>query len=273
MNRVSNHTKTVLITGASSGIGAALAREYARRGAQLLLLARRAVRLQALAEELRANGTRVWVCEGDVTVDGDVKNAIAAAQTEGHAVDVVIANAGYSVSGTLQMLTLEDYRRQYETNVFGVLRTVYETLPALRASSGRLVIMGSVAGHAAAPGASAYASSKFAVRALADSLRGDLRREGIGLTLISPGFVDSDIRRTDNGGALHANAADPIPAWVRMRAGKAARKMVNAIENERAELVVTFHGKLIVFFARHFPALIRRVALRYVRWRKPPGVA
>jgi short-subunit dehydrogenase len=273
MNRVSIHTKTVLITGASSGIGAALAREYARRGAQLLLLARRTERLQVLAEELRASGTRVWVIAGDVTVAGDVTRAIAAAQTAGLTIDVVIANAGFSVSGTLQMLTLADYRYQYETNVFGVLRTVYETLDALRASGGRLVIMGSVAGHAAAPGASAYASSKFAVRALADSLRGDLGREGIGVTLISPGFVDSDIRRTDNRGALHAHAPDPIPEWVRMRAGKAARKMINAIESGRAELVVTLHGKLIVFFARHFPALVRRVALRYVRWRKPPGVA
>ena len=273
MNRVSNHAKTVLITGASSGIGAALAREYARRSAQLLLLARRTERLQALAEELRSSGVHVRVCEADVTVDGDVARAIAAAQAEGLMIDVVIANAGFSVAGTFQMLTLADYRRQYETNVFGVLRTAYEALPALRASTGRLVIMGSVAGHAAAPGASAYASSKFAVRALTDSLRGDLGREGIGVTLISPGFVDSDIRRTDNGGVVHAAARDPIPAWVRMRAGKAARKMVNAIENGRAELVVTLHGKLIVFFARHFPALVRRVALRYVRWRKPPGAA
>jgi short-subunit dehydrogenase len=273
MNRVANPAKTVLITGASSGIGAALAREYACRGAQLVLLARRAERLQSLAAELRTTGSRVVVSEGDVTVDGDVARAIAAAQTDGLAIDVVVANAGFSVSGTLQMLTLADYRRQYETNVFGVLRTVYESLPALRAVSGRLVIMGSVAGHAAAPGASAYASSKFAVRALADSLRGDLGREGVGVTLISPGFVDSDIRRTDNRGALHTGAPDPIPDWVRMRVDKAARKMVNAIEGGRAELVVTLHGKLIVFCARHFPALVRRFALRYVRWRKPPGVA
>ncbi len=271
MNRVANSAKTVLITGASSGLGAALAREYARRGARLVLLARRVTRLQELAQQLRASGRQVLVCAGDVTVDGSVAGAVAAAQQAGWPIDVVIANAGYSVAGTLQKLSLADYRRQYETNVFGVLRTAYESLAALRSSGGRLVIMGSVAGHAAAPGASAYASSKFAVRALADSLRGDLGQEGVGLTLLSPGFIDSDIRRIDNRGALHADAPDPIPEWVRMRAPAAARQMVNAIDRGRAEQVLTFHGRLIVFLARHFPALVRRFALRYVRWRKQPG--
>ena len=271
MNRVSNPAKTVLITGASSGLGAALAREYALRGANLVLLARRVTRLQDLAQQLRALGRQVLVCEGDVTVDGSVAGAVASADEAGWPIDVVIANAGFSVAGPLQKLTLADYRRQYETNVFGVLRTVYESLSALRSSGGHLVIMGSVAGHAAAPGASAYASSKFAVRALADSLRGDLRHDGVGLTLMSPGFIDSDIRRTDNRGALHVEAPDPIPEWVRMRSPAAARAMVNAIERGCAEFVVTFHGKLIVFVARHFPALVRRLSLRYVRWRKQPA--
>jgi short-subunit dehydrogenase len=258
----------VLITGASSGIGAALAREYARRGARLALLARRLDRLQALAAELRAGGAEVVVHSADVTRAGEVGAAVAACTAAGWSVDVVIANAGFSVAGTLQSLTLADYRRQYETNVFGLLQTVYESLPALRAARGRLAIMGSVAGHAAAPGASAYASSKFAVRALSESLRGDLAADGVGLTLISPGFVDSDIRRTDNRGQVHAGARDPIPAWVRMRADRAARVMANAIDRGRSEVVVTLHGKLIVFFTRHFPRLVRRVALRYVRWRK-----
>jgi short-subunit dehydrogenase len=181
---------------------------------------------------------------------------------------LVIANAGYSAAGTLQSLTLEDYRRQFETNFFGVLRTVYESLDALRASQGRLAIIGSVAGHVAVPGASIYASSKFAVRALAESLRGDLGREGVGVTLVTPGFVDSDIRRTDNRGQLHASAPDPIPAWLRMPTGKAARIIARGVQQGRGEIIVTVHGKLIVFFARHFPRAMRYVLLRHVRWRK-----
>ena len=267
------NTRTILITGASSGIGAALAREYARRGARLVLLARRSGRLETLAAELRAAGAAVAVHGADVTRAGDVAAAVAASTAAGWGIDVVVANAGFGVSGPLQKLTLADYRRQYETNVFGLLQTVYETLPALRASRGRLALMGSVAGHAAAPGGSAYASSKFAVRALAESLRGDLAADGVGVTLISPGFVDSDIRRTDNRGGLHATAPDPIPAWVRMRAPRAARIMANAIDRGRAEVIVTLHGKLIVFCARHFPRSVRRLSVRYVRWRKEAAAA
>ena len=264
---MSTTTLRVLITGASSGIGAALAAEYARRGARLLLLARRTELLSQLAGQLRAAGADVTIQTADVTRDGDVARSVAAWAADGQGIDIVIANAGFSVAGTLPQLTLADYRRQFETNVFGLLRTVYETLPALRAARGRLAIMGSVAGHVAAPGASAYAMSKFATRALADSLRGELGREGIGVTLISPAFVDSDIRRTDNRGQLHASAPDPIPAWLRMRTPQAARVMAAAIARGRAEVVVTLHGKLIVFLARHFHRTVR-AATRRIGWRR-----
>jgi short-subunit dehydrogenase len=258
----------VLITGASSGIGAALAREYVQRGRPVALLARRTEHLSRLAATLRALGATVSVHTGDVTRDGDVERCVQSLLAQGWRIDTVIANAGFTVSGTLPQLSMADYRRQFETNVFGVLRTVYEALPALRASRGRLVIMGSIAGHVAAPGASAYAMSKFAVRALAESLRGDLRGDDIGVTLISPGFIDSDIRRTDNRGQVSSDAPDPLPRWVRMRTARAARLMARGIAAGRDEVIVTFHGQVIVWTARHFPGLVRALARHYVRWRK-----
>jgi short-subunit dehydrogenase len=263
MSRTEN--PRVLITGASSGIGAALAENYARRGARLLLLARRSERLAELAERLRVTGAEVSIQTADVTHEGAVARAIADWAGES-GIDIVIANAGYSVTGPLTRLTLADYRRQFETNVFGVLRTVQESLPALRAAHGRLVIIGSVAGYVAAPGASAYAMSKFAVRALAESLRGELGREGIGVTLVSPAYIDSDIRRTDNRGLFHAGASDPIPAWLRMRTPQAARVIVRAIARGQDEVIVTFHGKLLVFIARHFHRTLRTV-VRRIGWR------
>jgi short-subunit dehydrogenase len=251
----------VLITGASAGIGAALAREFAGRGARLLLLARRLDRLEALAAELRAQGTEVEVARADVTCDGDVARAVAALSPSAP-LDVVVANAGFGVAGPIQRLTLGDYRRQYETNVFGLLRTVYETHDALAAARGQLVLIGSVAGHVATSGASAYASSKFAVRAISEAIRGDLASEGIRVTLVSPGFVDSDIRRTDNRGAVHAAVVDPIPGWLRVPAERAARAIVTGVARGRPELIITGHGKLIVFLARHFPGLVRAIIRR-----------
>jgi short-subunit dehydrogenase len=263
--------QTVLITGASAGIGAALARAYARRGARLALLARRTELLESLAGELRAQGAEVTVHAGDVTQDGDVARVVEALAARGVGIDVVYANAGFGVAGAIQKLSLADYQRHFDTNVFGVLRTIKETLPALRASRGHLVLVGSVAGHAASGAMSAYSMSKFAVRALAETLHVDLASEGIGVTLVSPGFVDSDIRRTNNQGVVQPEARDPIPAWLRVSAEAAAREILRGVDRGRAEIVVTGHGKFIVFIARHFPGLLRWAGRRLYRGRPEPG--
>ncbi|MGA1384646.1 MAG: SDR family NAD(P)-dependent oxidoreductase [Steroidobacteraceae bacterium] len=264
-------SQTILITGASSGIGAGLARAYARRGDRLALIARRLDLLEALATELRGLGAEVTVHQGDVTRDGDVLRVVEDLAAQGIGIDVVYANAGFGVAGNVQRLSIADYQRQFDTNVFGVLRTVKETVPALRKSRGRLVLVGSVAGHAASAGMSAYSMSKFAVRALAETLHGDLAPEGIGVTLVSPGFVDSDIRRTNNQGVVQVGAKDPIPAWLRVGTEQAAREIVRGVDRGKAEIVVTGHGKVIVFIARHFPGLLRWAGLRVYKGRPEPS--
>lgn len=262
-------TPAVLITGASSGIGAGLAREFARRGMHVALVARRADQLETLAQEIRSRGGRASAHRGDVTVDGDLARVVADLAQIGIVPGIVVANAGFGVVGAASRLALEDYRRQFETNVFGVLRTLQETLGALESTRGRFVVMGSIAGHISGPGGSAYAMSKFAVRALAEALHGDLKPLGVGCTLISPGFIDSDIRRVDNRGGLHEHVDDPVPEWLRMRTDAAARVMANGILRGRREVVVTFHGKVIVFFARHFPRLTRWLLVRANRGARP----
>jgi len=250
----------VLITGASSGIGEALALELARRGADLVLVARRQERLDQLADRILATGRRAVPIVADVTSQDSLGSAVERALVTFHRLDVVVANAGYGVSGRFNQLTLEDYKRQFETNVFGVVRTVEATLEALEQSRGRLALMGSVAGYVAAPGMSPYAMSKFALRAFADSLREELRPKGVSVTLISPGFVTSEIRRVDRLGVLHPEAPDPVPSWIQMPAETAARHIATAIARRRPEIVVTAHGKLIVQLARHAPRTMRLLA-------------
>jgi short-subunit dehydrogenase len=248
--------KTVLVTGASSGIGEAVARELARHGANLVLAARRRDRLHALAGELSPAGRTVAVSvEVDVTRDGSVEQAVAAAERAFGGLDVAIANAGFAVTGPLERLSLDDYRRQFETNVFGVLRTIYAALPALKRTRGQLAIMGSVSGHVPTPGLSPYNMSKFAVRALAEDLHDELAADGVGVTLLSPGFVVSDIGRVDNQGRRHEADGSRVPSWLRMPADVAARQIVAAIETRQREAVITTHGRLGVFFYRHAPWL------------------
>jgi len=248
--------RVVLVTGASSGVGAAIAREFARQGADLVLVARRFPRLLSLADELRATGRRALALMGDVTVDGAVEEAVKQALAAFGRLDVAVANAGFGVVGPFERLVLDDYRRQFETNVFGVLRTASATLPALRSSRGTLVIVGSVSGHVPTPGASAYAMSKAAVHALAGSLRAEVLADGVGVVLVIPGFVESEIRRVDNRGVHHPDARDPVPSWLVVPADRAARVIVRAVARRRREVVVTGHGKVVVWVARHLPSLL-----------------
>jgi short-subunit dehydrogenase len=248
--------RVALVTGASSGIGAALAREFARQGADLVLAARRLDRLERLAAELRAMGRQALAVACDVTQDGAVEQAVARGLEAFGRLDAAVANAGFGVVGPVERLTLADYRRQFETNVFGVLRTVYAALPALRRSRGTLVIVGSVSGHIPTPSTSAYAMSKAAVHALAGSLRGEVLADGVGVVLVSPGFVESEIRRVDNRGVHRPDARDPVPRWIVVRADRAARAIVRGVARRQREVVVTGHGKAAVWLMRLLPGVV-----------------
>lgn len=248
--------KVALITGASSGIGAAMAVEYARLGADVVLTARRADRLEEVAEKIRDHGRRALVVNCDVTSNGDLENAVSEAMESFGRIDRVIANAGFGVAKPLAKLGLEDYRRQFETNVFGVLRTVFATLGSLEQSRGCLAIIGSVSGYIAMPGSSPYSMSKAAVHKLAESLRFELARSNVGVTLIVPGFVVSEIRKVDNQGVYRPDARDRIPGWLPMDTDVAAQKIVRAVERRKRILVMTGHGRFAVLFQRYFPGLL-----------------
>lgn len=262
----------VFITGASSGIGAALSLEFAREGADVVLAARRRDRLESVAAGIGAIGRRAVVAPCDVTREGDLERAAAAGRAAFGKLDVVVANAGFGVTGVLERLSLDDYRRQLETNVFGVLRTVYATLDDLKKSRGRLVVIGSVSGYIALAGSSPYSMSKFAVRALADSLGHELAEHGVSVTLISPGFVESEIRQVDNRGILRTEKPAPrISAPMVMATPTAARKIVGAVVRRRREVVITALGKVSVFLHRHAPGLLAQIIRRFaIKGRREP---
>lgn len=260
--------RVVLVTGASSGIGRALATEYVRRGARVALLARRKDRLEELVASLGAD--RAMAVAADVCVDGDLERAVAEVTARFGRVDVVVANAGFSVSGPLEKLRLDDYRRQFDTNVFGVLRTIYATLPALRETRGSYALVGSVSGFVSVPGFTAYSMSKYAVRALAEGLDLELAPYGVSVTHVAPGFVDSEIRTVDNKGRLREDAKDPIPSWLVVPSEKAAREIANAIDARKSEAVITNHGRVFASLSRHLPGPVYgllRLGRRFV-----PGI-
>ncbi len=249
--------RVVLITGASAGIGEALAREFVARGWRAVLVARRVERIAALARELGEG--RCLAVPGDVTVDGDMEAAVARAKERYGRLDAVVANAGFGVNGAVTALRVDDYRRQFDTNVLGVVRTANAAIPSLTDTRGVFAAVGSVSGYLATPGTVPYAMSKFAVRAWCDGARAELAPRGIAVLHVAPGFVESEIRKVDRNGRLHEDHRDPVPAWLVMPARTAARQIVEAVEKRRPELVVTGHGKVGVFLARHAPGFVRAV--------------
>lgn len=259
--------KVVLITGASSGIGEAMALEFSAQGASVVLAARRKDRLDQLVGHITQQGGKALALACDVTQTNQLEEVIHTTINAFGRLDVVVANAGFSVAGNFEHLSVEDYQRQFETNFFGVIRTAKSALHALKHSRGSLVLIGSVNSYLSAPGASAYCASKFALRGLAEALTAELRPAGVAVTLICPGFVESEIRQINFKGEL-TDAKDPVPAWLVMPKAKAARQIVRAVASRRQEVVITGHGKFGAWIARHVP-WIPRLAFRWYRWNPP----
>ncbi len=192
-----------LITGASSGIGAATARHAAQAGYRLVLAARSVDRLQELAGELGGDERAVAV-RCDVTEWDDQEALVAATLERFGRLDVAFANAGFGASRGFLADTPEHWREMVLTNVLGAAYTVRATLPALKESKGHILLTGSVAGRRAIPG-SLYSSTKWAITGMGESLRQDVNDTGIRVTVVEPGQVDTPFFDNPGEGRLQAD--------------------------------------------------------------------
>lgn len=254
--------KVAWVTGGGSGIGRALAEEFARSGADVAVSGRRADKLEDTCAAIRSAGRRALAVPCDVTEDDAVRDAVAHVVAEFGRLDVAVANAGFSVMGRLEDLTEDEWRRQIDINVLGVVRTARHALPELRKHGGRLALIGSVSGHLCIPRSSAYSASKFAVRAIGLTLSQELAGTGVSCTTLHPGFVESEIARVDNAGRHHPERKDPRPHALMWSADRAAKVMARAIRKRKREVVFTGHGKLGAFLGRHAPGLVHLAVTR-----------
>lgn len=180
--------KVVFITGASTGIGHASAKMLLKNGFTVYATARRV----ELMKDLEEQGAIVMKC--DVTKDEDINNVVDTIIKKEGKIDVLFANAGYCLLGPVELHSSEDVKHQFDVNVVGCGRAISAVLPHMRKQqSGRVIITSSVAGHVAMPGASWYPATKHAQQGLADSLRMEVKEFGINVSLIEPGYIDTDI--------------------------------------------------------------------------------
>lgn len=252
----------VWITGGGSGIGRALALEFARRGADVAVSGRRVDKLEAVVREIEGAGRRGLAVPCDVPDDDQVARAVESVAGQFGRIDVAVANAGRGVLGPFEDLTGEMWRGQFDVNLFGAVNTARRALPELRKTRGRMVFVGSVAGLICMPGNSAYSASKFAVRAVALTLAQELKGSGVTSTIIHPGFVASDITKIDNLGGFHSDYEDRRPGMLVWPADRAARVMVRAAAARKREFTFTGHGRIGAFLGKHFPGIVHGVAHR-----------
>jgi NAD(P)-dependent dehydrogenase (short-subunit alcohol dehydrogenase family) len=182
-------TEAIVVTGASTGIGAAAAAEMARLGYVVFA----GVRSDADASVVCALHENVRALRVDVTVAAEVAAAADAVAASGLSVRGVVNNAGIAVAGPLEYLPVDELRRQFEVNLFGAVTVTQAFLPLLRPARGRLVFVGSISGRLASPFMAPYCASKFALRAVTDSLRVELSPFGLAVSLIEPGSVKTPI--------------------------------------------------------------------------------
>ncbi len=258
--------QAVWITGGGSGIGAALALAFARQGANVAVSGRRLERLEQVAEAVNATGTEGLAVVCDVTDDNSVAEAVARVTEQFGKLDVAVANAGFAVSGKIEDLSLDDWRRQFDTNVFGALSTINHALPALRESGGRLGLMCSVASMIASPKSGAYTASKYALRGIGQTLAIELAGSGVSCTLLHPGFVASEIVQVDNSGERDASRPDRRPKKLIWSAEAAAKVCVKALHRREREFTFTGHGKFGAFIGKHLPGLAHRVMTKNRGW-------
>ena len=244
------------ITGGGSGIGRELALLLGQEGAIVAVSGRRLDRLQEVVQELEKRGARAIAVPCDVTREDQLQDAVGRIVNDLKRLDLVIANAGFAVSGTIESLSAEDWRRQLETNVIGVAMTIRHGLPHLKTSGGRIGIIGSVAGMITYPKAGAYSASKYAVRAIGQTLSMELAGSGVSCTTVHPGYVETEIAQVDNQGKLNPAWRDRRPRVLLWPADRAARVILDAVHRRKWEVVFTAHGKVAAFLGKHTPGLV-----------------
>jgi short-subunit dehydrogenase len=252
----------VLVTGASQGIGYALAAVAARRGCKVVASARSAELLEKLAAEVRAAGGQIVTVVGDITDPAGRQSMLAAAEREYGGLDVLVNNAGIGATGHFMETQPETLRRIFEVNVFGTAEMLRDSLPLLRKGTQPLIVnISSVFGRRGYPARSLYSSSKFAIQGLSDAVRAELSKEGIGVLVVNPGLTQTNFSQN----MLERSARISLDHQRGSTPEQVAEATWNAVAADKTEITLTLNGKLLVFVNRFVPWVFELFARRKIR--------
>lgn len=253
--------RRAIVTGASSGIGRALAIELARHGVHLVVVARREERLRELVERIAAVGGNVEVVAGDITDPQTRRRALEAAESKLGGLDILVNNAGVGALGPFEDASVQRVRRVMEVNFFALVEMTRESLPLLKQGIRPMVVnVSSIVGHRGVPNRSEYSASKFAVQGFSEAIRAEFARLGVDVLVVSPGptqteFFDSELERTTDA---------KWPKHKPVGADRVAQLMVRAIRAGRHEIIPYHWGRVLCWLNRLSPRLMDGIMTRYV---------
>ncbi|HET7732019.1 MAG TPA: SDR family oxidoreductase [Usitatibacter sp.] len=257
--------KVVVITGASKGIGAELARQLAAKGAPLVLAARGVAEMERVAEECRALGAKAITVKADVAREADCRAIVSGAHLAFGGLDVLVNNAGMTMWARFEEIAdLSILERIMQVNYMGAVHCTRFALPYLRQSGGLVVGVASLTALTGVPTRSGYAASKHAMRGFFDSLRIELEGSGVGVTMVYPGFVATGIRENATGPDGKPIRVSPVKEGEVMGVEECARRIVRAIERREREVVMTARGKMAQWLKLLAPSLVDRIARRAI---------
>lgn len=253
--------KVVIVTGASSGIGLACAKLFAKQGAKVVLASRDTVKLNEISAELTANGLDSLVVGTDVCNIDDCKNLIQKTIEKYNRIDILVNNAGLSMRANFKDVELNVLEKLMNVNFWGTVYCTRYALPYITESKGSIVGITSIAGYIGLPGRTGYSASKFAMRGFLETIRNENIGHKLHVLIVAPGFTASNVRKaalTSNG---EPQGKTPREEGKMMTAEHVAVKIAKAIKHRRNNLVLTLiNGKLALLLNKIVPSLIGRVA-------------
>lgn len=245
---------TVIVTGATSGIGRETALEFHRAGARVVVAGRREQRLSELVDEIEADGGQALGVTTDVAKSRDIQRLIRSTVEHFGSVDTLINNAGVGIFGSFEEQSLKDFRRVMEVNFWGAVYAVKEALPQMKKQpkGGLIVNVSSILGKRGVPFETAYCSSKFALAGFTESLRAELAGQGIDVTGIYPGAVETEIWQS----AANRSGRDLPSFGFKLPARQLARTLVRNARFPRPEIVMSLDAAALDFFNRLAPGMM-----------------
>jgi short-subunit dehydrogenase len=260
--------KVIVITGASSGIGEALALALAQRGAKLVLSGRDGAKLDEVTTACEKRGARAIAHVADVSIPSDCKSLIERTLAEFGRVDVLVNNAGVTMWARFDALAdLAAFEQLMRVNYLGAAYLTRYALPALKTARGLIVAVASVAGFTGVPERTAYAGSKHALVGFMESLRIELDGSGVDVTIIAPDFVLTQTHKRAIGPDGRPLGASPMQTTRIMTADQCAARIVTTIERRKRLVILSARGRLGRWLKLFAPKLIDRIAARAIRRR------